>query len=274
MSKRLSAQVIDFCITSYCSLACKRCIVGIPFIKNKQHTPAKEIDFQLNEIFKIWDDAKRLNLVGGEALLHPEIFDIVKSSLRHRDQFESMRITTNGTIMPEEKLLELIAGCKAPFDFVISNYGALSRNIDNLIERLEFYKIPYRVDNYVGTNQYFGGWVDLGDFTYMDYSEEEIKTLYQECAQAKTKFLSVYNGKVLQCVYSHHFFATDSILPDKTEFIDLYDQSMSTTEKRKIAAKFFSSPTKACRYCRGFNEKRSDRYPAAEQILEREEKQK
>lgn len=266
MSQQVNARVFDFYITSYCTLNCKLCMTGMPFIKNRRHVPVEEINDHLTRIFNIWDNAMRLNLLGGEPLMHPDVYEVTKTALRYRDHIQEFRITTNGTIVPEDRLLELISACGRSFSFVISNYGTLSKKFSSLMERLEFYKIPYRVDTYAGDNQYFGGWVYLGDYQYIGYSEEELCRNYFDCVARKDKFLVVYEGKVFQCAYPYRFYALKNILPEKDEYIDLYDDSLTIMEKRKIANVFFTKPMKSCQYCHSYHEKESKRYPAAEQM--------
>lgn len=266
MNGQLRAQIVDVCITDYCSLNCKLCILGMPYITNKHHIAVEEYDRQLSEIFKIWNSAERLNLIGGEALLHPNICDIVERSLHYQDHYQSLRITTNDTIVPEDRMLALMASSGKPCNFVISDYGKLSRNLQGLTERLESYNIPYRIDPYVGDNLYYGGWVDLGDYEFADLSKEELMVQYRECAQTHTHFLSVYKGEVFQCCHAHHFNAVKGALPEKTEYIDLCDEELTIEEKKEIASRFFTMPTKSCQFCLGFNEKTSKRYPAAEQL--------
>lgn len=266
MNGQLPAQTIDFCITDYCTLNCKSCIVGIPYVQKKHHVLPEEMDYQLQEIFKIWDTCVRLNLVGGEALLHPNIYEIVKTSLKYQNQFQSMRITTNGTIVLKDELLKLLSECGKPFDFVISNYGMLSKNLSALVKQLRSYQIPYRIDNYTGDDQYYGGWVDLGDYQRIERSGGELKETYQGCCQVKTRFLSIYHGKVLQCVRAHRLLAVEGILPGKEDYIDLYDASLPIEKKREIASHFFQNPTETCEYCLGFNDKTAKRFPAARQL--------
>jgi len=240
-------------------------MTDVPNITDKHHVPVDSLSKQLDAFFNIWDYAMRLEFMGGEPLMHPDIYDIVKDALRHKDSFRDLRIATNATIVPDDDLLELIASCGKFFDFVVDDYGPLSRNIKALIERLKFYKIPYRIDLYTGENQHFNGWVKLGDYKYIDYADDVLLAQYKECVQVKDEFAIVYEGKVFQCPYPLRFFILKGVLPDITEYIDLYDNSLSRDEKRAIAAGFYKTPTKACHCCYGFSETKSKRYPAAEQ---------
>ncbi|MBR1494049.1 MAG: radical SAM protein [Acidaminococcaceae bacterium] len=266
MENRLVSRVLDFYITTHCSLNCKLCMTDIPQIRDKHHIPVDSLVKQLEAFFHVWDYAARLEYMGGEPLMHPDMYDIIKETLRFRDQFRDLRIATNGTIIPNDQVLELIASCGKFFDFVVDDYGPLSKNIKEVTERLEYYKIPYRIDVYTGENQHFNGWVKLGDYAYIDYEEAVLREQYRECVQVKDEFAIVYEGKVFQCPYPLRFFILKNILPERDEYVDLFDDTLSREEKREIAAGFYKTPTKACHCCFGFSEKKSRRYPAAEQV--------
>ncbi len=266
MSNQLISKVLDFYITTNCTLNCKLCMTDVPRIPDRHHVPVETLVSELEAYFKIWDHTKRLEFMGGEPLMHPDIFNIVKESLQFQSFYDNMRITTNATIVPDDDLLELIAGCGKHFDFVVDNYGPLSRNLTELTSKLDFYKIPYRVDLYTGENQHFRGWVDLGNYEFHNYSDEELSKMFFECVSVVNKFDVVYEGKVFQCPFFLRLYHIKGILPEKNEYIDLFDQSISISEKKKIASGFYKTPIGVCRYCPGFNETESKRYPAAEQV--------
>ena len=265
MKNELVSRVLDFYITTHCTLNCELCMTDIPHIKDKHHVPLDSLMHQLEKFFQIWDSAMRLEYMGGEPLVHPELYDIIKETLRFKDQFRDLRIATNATVVPDDRVLELIADCGKFFDFVVDDYGPLSNRMKDLTERLEYYKIPYRIDCYTGEDQHFNGWVKLGNYEYIDYGDTELLEQYRDCVQVKDEFAIVYEGKVFQCPYPLRFFILKNVVPERNEFIDLYDDTLSIAEKREIAAGFYKTPTKACHCCFGFSEKKAQRYPAAVQ---------
>lgn len=268
--EKINTKIIDLMITTRCSLKCKLCGFGVPYVKKQCHVSLESLSRQLEKFFEIWDSTKRLNFIGGEALMHPNIYEIVQAALKYKDKIKTFRITTNGTVSPSEKLLKLIADNNEEkiFEFVISDYGpALSRNADKIIERLEFYNVPCMVHKYFGKSLYYGGWVDFGNDTYINSSDEDLKNKYQNCACKKSMFQLLYEGKVFQCGYQFRLFIVKNILPNKNEYIDLFDNTVSVAEKKKIVSEFYTNPLTACKYCKSLNEKLSKRYPPAEQLI-------
>lgn len=270
MSERVTAKIFDFFITTKCTLNCKLCAAGVPFIKEPKHTALETAFEEMKRFFQVFDYVDRIEFIGGEPLMHPDIAEIVKEATKYKNQFGFMRITTNATIVPNEKLLKVLreSGCK--YDFIVDNYGKLSVNFDNLIKVLDDNDIVYRVDIYYGKreNQRFGGWIDFGNFIDQRYSEKELNENFEQCTAMKGNFCCTNNGKVFPCCYAMTGYL-EGKLPFVDEYIDLFDDDILLEEKRKKAMTFGEKPLYACRFCKSFNSEKSKRYCAAEQIERR-----
>jgi MoaA/NifB/PqqE/SkfB family radical SAM enzyme len=271
MEKKLVARVLDWYITTKCTLNCKLCMTAVPYVlpKNSANIPVADLTVHLEKFFDVYDYAKRIEFMGGEPLVHPQLCDIIRATLLYKDRFDTLRITTNATIVPSDELCELIASCGKPFDFVVDNYGELSRNMSGVKAQLEKHGIPYRVDLYTGENQHFGGWVKCGDYQPVEYTDEQLHDNFVNCVQVKDEFACTYNGRVYQCPYQATFWITqDREISQPDEFVDLMSDELTREQKREIVSGFYKTPITACHYCYGFDEKKSKRYPAAEQVGE------
>lgn len=270
MADKLVAKIFDFFITTRCTMNCKLCAAAVPYIKKPCHTPKEQAFREIEKFFEIWDYAERVEFIGGEPLMHPDIYEIVYEALKYKDQFGKLRITTNATIVPDDKLLALARDCGKEFDFIIDDYGKYSVNLNRLLKKLDEYDLPYRVDVYHGDNQRYNGWVYFGDYTDRGYaSEEEVKTVFENCICPKTAFVCVNDGKAFSCVYSMSLWLVKGVLPQGEEYIDLFDESITIPRKRKIADTFCTRAISSCRYCYGFNSESGMRYSAAEQLPRR-----
>ncbi|GHU44054.1 hypothetical protein FACS1894111_10690 [Clostridia bacterium] len=266
MSERITAKIFDFFITTKCTMNCKLCAAAVPYNPKPRHTP-KEIAFrELSEFFQIWDYAERVEFIGGEPLMHPDIYDIVKETMKYSNQFDRMRITTNATIVPSDELLSFIADCGKPFDFIVDDYGKHSKNLNRLVEKLETYGIEHRIDVYHGETQRFDGWVCFGDYTDLAYSEEEWHKVFERCIAPKNAFTCVNDGKAFACCYAMSLYWVNGFLADDGSYVDLFDDGSSIEKKRETAANFNKQPLAACRCCHGFDSENGKRYPAAEQL--------
>ena len=157
---------ISALITSRCTLNCAYCSSGIPYHKKREDIPAEQLVERIGQILALYSAAEinveHLDLVGGEPLLHSELPGIVEGVCRWRDVFHELRILTNGTIVPEDALLDTILRQEIPFLMIVSDYGVLSPRSVEVSRRVEDHGLRCRVDRYHDSGQYFGGWVSYG----------------------------------------------------------------------------------------------------------------
>lgn len=257
---QLVAKIFDFFITQRCTMNCKLCAAAVPYIHNPIHTP-KEVAFQeLKKFFEVWDYAERVEFIGGEPLTHPSLYEIVKEALKYQEHFGKLRITTNATIVPSDKLCDLAANCGKEFDFIVDDYGVRSKNLKPLLTQLDKYKIPFRVDIYHGEDQRFGGWINFGDYTLIKDSNQAAET-FSTCIAPKNQFVCVNGGKAFSCCYAMCLYWIHELFPNDGSCIDLFDNEIPLEKKRETAAHFCKEPIQACRYCNGFDTNNSKRYP-------------
>lgn len=268
MENKLTAKIFDWFITTKCTMNCKLCAAAVPYVKKPKHTTKETAIRELHEFFAVWDYAERIEFIGGEPLLHPDICQLVKEALCYADRFDRLRITTNATIVPSDDLCHLIANCGKEFDFIIDDYGKLSKNLQPLVEKLDRYSIPYRIDKYHGEDQRFGGWIHFGNYTLL-HGEAQANTIFDNCIAPKNAFCCVNNGKVFMCCYAMCLYLAKGLLFDDGSCIDLFSDECSIEAKKLTAMKFCTETIEACRYCNGFDAESGQRYPGPPEQLPR-----
>jgi hypothetical protein len=248
-------------INNICTLKCKKCITLTPYQKRPINFDVENIKQDIDGFFEIFNKCNHFDIEGGETLLHPDIPEIVAHSLKHRDKFKYVALLTNGTIVPQKALLDV---CKDnPVFFIIDDYGdKLSNKKAEVIDALEKYGLNYRVDTYHSDSQYCGGWIDMGDFSYKNYSEEELMKRFKNC-RATQGIPYIKEGKIFSCTIAAPGISHIPLLPG--EYIDLRDKSRTINEKIEIAKNFYKKPIAHCRYCNAFIVS-SQRISAAEQF--------
>ena len=261
MSKIKSIGHIGIYVTEVCPLKCKDCNAGIPYIKKPRHYTIEELSGWFTKVFELAYWAGHVDFIGGEPLSHPSMTEICKELYKHKNKFPEMRILTSSTIVPEDRLLELICeikkdGCK--FLFYLDNYGnKLSKYFDEIIKKLEYYHIEYRVTDYTGSNPAYGGWADYRMYNPPEdrgYDKNRLTEMFNQCFYYKSGgSLVLRNGRVYPCVFplTHDFLGQRTAQPD--EVIDLSDASTSLEEKQSAARNFKerTTPYEACAYCPG-----------------------
>jgi molybdenum cofactor biosynthesis enzyme MoaA len=100
------ANAIGNMLTTRCTLRCKNCNAAIPYHKTYNDIDTGVIMKSLRRIFEIFDYVDELGLYGGEALLHPDIDEIIRECGNYSSKFGFLRLMTNGTIIPKQATLE------------------------------------------------------------------------------------------------------------------------------------------------------------------------
>ncbi len=270
----LRERQLAFHITSACSLDCKLCVNLMPRFKEKKlarHIPLEQIKREISAVFSIYDYIEDVTISGGEPLLHPDVTEVIAFCMSYEKQFHVLRVFTNGTIPPKQRLLEQITEYGGKLQLVVDDYGPdCSTKVEEITALFEENALPLRVNRYWGDNQHCGGWVDYGPLEeYRGYSASQLHALYQTCHLAQYKCIEVFNGKMLNCwaIFGRELglMPFEGSAPDP-QIIDLLDTDVPLDEKRRIAAAYGTTPLWACQYCNGFDVEKSKRYPAGEQV--------
>ena len=91
----------------------------------------------IDHIFTLFDTIKWFQFVGGEVFLHPELDKVLAHTLQYRKQFEQIVFMTNGTLLPNPEVMDIMKQNPLLFQVQISDYGVLSRKREEL-EKLLF----------------------------------------------------------------------------------------------------------------------------------------
>jgi sulfatase maturation enzyme AslB (radical SAM superfamily) len=252
-------------ITERCTLKCKICINETPKYKNPKDIPLETLLKSIDKIFEVYDYIQTFDLGGGEPLLYKDIHLIVEYALKYKDHFGVLRIVTNGTILPQEELLKLMSR-NAKLMFVFDDYGTLSSKKKEFSTLIRNNHIEAKINIYHGEDQLCGGWIDLGDFSNRNYSEEKYNELFERCFSAHWICLTSKNGKIYLCSRALQGEELGFFKNKEGEYLDLFDDSIPIEKKKEIALNFGENPIEACKYCNSFDSERSPRVSAAEQI--------
>lgn len=255
---------ISVLITSKCTLNCEYCSSGLPYQTKREHLPVEQLMEQVEQILALYSAAgiyvEHLDLLGGEPLLHPQLADIVDTVCRRGEMFHELRILTNGTVLPEEELLETISRQTVPFLMILSDYGSLSPRTAEVCGRLEAHGLRYRVDRYHGSGQYFDGWVSYGQDGIVEGTAEE---RYRNCAFFQSGTAESFQDRLYPCVRALALDSTGRAEIPAEDYIDLRDAFGENVRKlRSFTTR--ETPYQTCVRCTGLCEN-AIRYPAAKQ---------
>lgn len=269
--ERIELFIMNLTLTLRCTLKCRLCVADISKYDKRPHFSAGYLIDSLDRAFQIVDKAERMQLSGGEPLLHEDIVRIIEKTMEYQDRFGNLGIFLNGTLAMSNELLHCILQYDpSKFMFYLSHYGKHSPKAEELVAQLEAHHLNYAVKKYYGESQHMNGWVDYGDYRLQNYSESQLAQIFQNCGVCQMGGIwSIRFGEIHRCTRSASGMSLNKIPRVEEEYIDLFDESKSIAEQReKMLWLMNKKYITACRYCPGDfgTNDASRRYPAGEQM--------
>jgi organic radical activating enzyme len=209
----------DVLVTEKCNLACSFCNMFIPHYELPKHRDTQIILSDIDSYFNLVDYVSIFHLVGGEPFLHPNIKDIIEYILeKYSDKIDKFIITTNGTVLPKEEILEVLKNNNVILS--VSNY---SNKLEKLKSKVEKVVDTYQVNNinhYVRNNI---EWYDFGDLRIKNnMSEEELINHFDSCT---APFRGLNDGKFYYCHLNTSAVLTKLFPLNDNDYVNLSDVS-------------------------------------------------
>lgn len=240
ISRKIELPFVDFDVTTYCNLQCKRCAKCLPYFEKKQNYTADKLREDLELLVKYLDRIYVVSIIGGEPFLNPEIAEIIDICTNCTKIYQ-LELTTNGTIMPEETVFTALRDSRV--NVHISKYEFISdkqkQNRANFISKLNEYNIPYQFAMHEE-------WLDFGDVVYRTYSAHEKRVMFYQCPMNSC---SIFNDKVLYRCGKSSYLHQHGKINNNNAVIEV-DRIHSRKEMRKAIHNFFNVKSLlACNYC-------------------------
>ncbi len=236
-TRKTEIPFFDFNVNNSCSLRCKKCDQGIPYLKNREIYRYDELKSWIDNLLEKVNYVYQISILGGEPFLNIDLDKIINYCKKNK-KIGSIIVVTNGTIFPNERIIQSLKHKKIIVG--ISWYPIVDDSKRRkLIKCLEVNGINYHVRR---TN-----WLDFGDWTYSrNYTESQLKKIYDNCF---LKDCIQYNKGVLyHCARQRLLMDQKIDEPGVTETINVNDVSKEAFEKKYKS--FASLKTlKACNYC-------------------------
>ncbi|MDR0682280.1 MAG: radical SAM protein [Dysgonamonadaceae bacterium] len=274
MKKEIILKRIALIPSFRCNLNCRLCISSSPNLPPGNDMTIEEAKKTLKLIFTLIDKLELLQISGGEPFLFKELAPMIFECFKYADRFEKFMLFTNGTVPLRDDVFEIIKQHKDKFILFISNYGLHTERFNAFIKTINKNSITYRIMNYHGDDQYFGGWVDFGEYVSYNRTPAMLSKVFHSCGQVQCGGCwQVQNGQIHWCPRSLRGTLAGFIPSRKNiDYIDIFDTETTLDEKRTalyelIHADYFLG----CDYCTGDmgTNDPTKRYPAAEQKVAR-----
>lgn len=251
-------------LTERCTLKCKKCAHGCFAVNNStaKDLTLEQVKKSADSFFRNVDFIQEFVLIGGEPLLYKQLAEaIAYIGERYRSQMGIFSITTNGTILPDEEILNLCREHRVLFR--ISNYSATLPRLEAVYEKLTDTLQRHEVEYVLGKAE--REWKDYG-FDHVDRkaSEEELIKIFDSC---KTPCREVRENKFYFCVMARSVSENMGFDVGKEDYLDL-DALEGEQGKKELLEFHLGYSEKGyldmCNYCYGA-ESVNYPIPAAEQ---------
>lgn len=232
---------ITFCITSKCTLKCRDCGSLIPEFNSRTHINMSidEFKFNLDKITTVANKIRRAVLLGGEPFIHPNLDEMI-NLICSKSNIDILEIMTNGTKIPNKKVLDVLKKYNTKVYVYISNYSenpalkTILKN-DNLKRVLKEYSIKIQM---VETN----GWLKEFGFGNKISNPKDSIFKYNRCHCSHCT--QIFNNKLYPC--SKGSSAIELGLINVDDYVDL---KKSMDLQNDIINYFKKDYFKACETC-------------------------
>ncbi len=253
--KIIYSHLISILLTDRCTLKCEFCGAKIPYLRVYEgDRDISKIEADLDLFFSRADWLTDLGFGGGEPLLYndmPALLTLI--GRKYRTKMYSCHITTNGTITPDEKVLQLAADHNIRFNISYYSGCGIGDGYEAKFERLkrtfDAYGIDYTVTSYP--------WIDFSlsqdesnELAALD--SEEMSRRFRACNSGCSSLL---DGFYYSCAVSCHEKKLGVISAnDYTDGVDFnaIDPGNAADRKKLMATSlgYHSKPIlKACETC-------------------------
>lgn len=262
---KMYMELAQICLTERCSLKCKKCAHACYAVdKNAEDMPLEMVCKSADSFFNKVDIIQEFVLIGGEPLLYKDITEVVRYiGERYRDHIVIFSITTNGTVMPKQELLEI---CKLyHVTFRISNYSMqipkLSNTYGNLVSKLKENHILYTLSPADAV------WMDYG-FEYVNRKADKdiLEKVFDAC---NTPCREIRGNRLYYCVMARSVSNNLKLGIGADDYMDLDSLGLKEYDIKVLLEYTLGYSEKGylemCSHCRGA-EAVDFQIPVAEQL--------
>ncbi len=255
---------ISFLPSTICNLKCRHCLNFNPFAKQFYVREWEALVKDVDLFFSCIDRIMIFHISGGEPMLYKHTVDLIEYiDKNYGDRIDTLRMITNGTIVPRNEDLIKISKCRV--ELVVDDYReAVPRynaQFNDLTQKLEEFGIRFYINK-------ADNWIDLAPerTDYSCWTEEALEKHRSDCCQS---WQELRDGKLYNCNYAA--YASVAGIGGKQDQEETYELTTFSTEKKKELVEFrlgytTKGYTNFCRKCRGFTTENFEMVSPAVQV--------
>ena len=240
--------------TSFCNLKCKNCADLIPQRSN-YHYDIEDIKKDLQSIFDSNIRIEKILLIGGEILLYPDLDELLEFCISHDEYIGHIELTTNGTIMPNEKIWSLLVNPRVVLR--VSGYSPkVAPKRQAIIEMAKSRKV--KIEDLEGMK-----WFDIGGVQNRGRTPEQMKAIFTACSMRECVTLCK-GGLIVYCSREEAALETELLpTPTEEEYVNVRKYS-GVGLQEELVKSYAREYITACNFCDGLTPD-SVEIPVAEQ---------
>ena len=234
---RIFIRSVDIVITERCSLRCRDCSNLMQYYQQPQNYDKESVIGDIDKLCSSCDEINEFRIIGGEPLMNPQWHEIVSFAIK-KNVVHKVIIYTNGTIVADNEKLQCIANSKLMW--LITDYGNLSRNIENLCGNLNANGIAF-----VRTPA--ANWTDCSSIIYHDRTMDESQRLFNACC-VKNSF-TLMRGNLYRCPFSANADVLQAIPDNQQDRLNVRAKDFNRVKLGSFLNR--NQAIQACDYCSG-----------------------
>ena len=238
---RVIIRGMDIMVTEACSMKCKDCSNLMQYYATPKNSDPAVTMRAFDRMAKAVDVFMEVRLLGGEPFMNKRIHEIVEGLIEYPN-VEKIAVFTNATIVPKNENLTSLKHPKVYLD--ITNYGALSRNHDKLVEVLDANGVAY--NTHVPQQ-----WTDSGRIVYRERTEAQLKEMFARCCV--NDVMTLLHDTLYRCPFSANAMNLEAVPRVAKDFIKLLDESKDDATIRAEIRDLYTAREyiSTCSYCNG-----------------------
>ncbi len=237
--EKLFLRSVDLMVTERCSLRCRDCSNLMRYYQNPQNFDLGQLYKNMDRFFQIIDEINEVRILGGEPFMYKDVHLVIEKLIKE-PKVKKIIIYTNGTIAPTEHQLRVLKSGKVLF--IITDYGELSRNLNNLTKQLSEKKIAFYV-------QKAGGWTNCAKIKKHDRNSKQQEELFRNCCAKNTITLSDKN--LFRCPFSANAHRLRAVPDYKDDYVDISAKNIKAIKKEMRTYLLAKEFLKTCDFCNG-----------------------
>ena len=253
-NKKVPVPFLEIWVGQFCNLKCKNCCHLIPYLEQKVYDMELLIE-DCRKVFQ-WCEIEFFSIVGGEPFSHPHLDKLINFVAECPD-IKKGKIVTNGTIFPNEDILNALKRLEGKLEIRIDGYPGIGIGVaEKFAEIMHANSIPYHFSRFNPIKP--SSWKQLTPDHAAPLEKNHSKELFAKCNIRDCNTLA--DGELTLCPRGIGSECIFHIRKNRYEHVNVRGLNEAISAKAKIATGLDKTMYKNyCIYCLSLSEE-NDRY--------------